>query len=186
MVSVPWRAGAALREERAEHLDEHQHDGDPQRLRDGQRQQRDRHPRRLGGDDRPEVEADRAPAGDIRPPGPGPADQQGETHDDVPQDDGPVVEVRGLERVVHRWDPEREHHHADHDRHRHQPESPVVVVVRGGEPGVVDPGPDDPEAGEAEADQRGGEVTLGQVVRELFAAQPERDGEGQVEQQLQG
>ena len=75
-----------------------------------------------------------------------------------------VAVVDGREQ---RGQPERDDQHADHLHHRHQPEDPVVGVVGGGEPGEVDPRPDDREHREAEADEARRDVAAGEHVREL-------------------
>ena len=146
-----------------------------------------RDPAELGDADDDGVADRRATSLRIRHGDPDPQADEGDPHDDIPGDQDPVVELLArVEAREHTRDPEDQDDDADHLHQGREPEQPVVVVERGGEPGVVDPGPADREHREHEAAQTAPDVPLGEVVRELGRGGAEGDDERQVVQQLEG
>ncbi|MCY1239985.1 hypothetical protein D9M72_528110 [compost metagenome] len=89
------------------------------------------------------------------------------------------------QRVEQRLDPHGQNEDTKQLDHGDHPENPVIRVVRAGEPGEVDPCPDDGKHREREPQQPGTEVGPGDLVGELASGHAERNHEGEVEKQLQ-
>ena len=138
-----------------EQLDPDQQRGDRGRGADGQVDDREDDPEHLGDGDRPDVRERGAPPGRVVTGGAEPEEHHRDPHDDVPGDHHAVVEdVALLDRRERLLQAEREDDHADHLHHRRQADHPVVGVVGGREPRVVDPGPRDRERRERRTRRR--------------------------------
>ena len=167
-------------------LDEDQHARPGEHRLDGGLRHRQRHPAGLRDEDRDHVGHRRGAPLRILPRRARPLRDHRHPHHHVAGHHHAVVHVVGVvDRVEHVGDAERQHEHPEHLDQRQQPEDPVVRVVGGREPGEVDPGPADGERDEREAEHARADVVLRQVVRQLVGRDPERDHEGQVEEQLQ-
>ena len=122
----------------------------------------------------------RCPPRRVRCGCPQPLGDQGQSHDDVSDDDDQVVAV-----VEQPGDPGG-HHQRPSDLHQHrQPVGHVVVVIGRGEPGEVHPGPPDGEEHHQVADNAGADMVLDERVIQVGGPLGDRDNETQVEQQFQ-
>ena len=107
---------------------------------------------------------------------------------DVAGDHDPVVEVLARVRCSRSTcgNAEGQDDDADHLHERRDPEQPVVVVERGREPRVVDPGPAHANTGRRIRRARLQTCPVGEVVGELVRDGAERDDERQVVEQARG
>jgi hypothetical protein len=177
---------AALREERADHLDPDEDGEERERRPDGQGDDRERDPEHLRDRDRPDVGNRRRASHGIVASRSRPEKDHGNAHHDVTGDHHPVVDGATLvDRRKHLLEPEREDDHADHLHHRREPHHPVVGVIGGREPRVVDPRPGDRERGNREPKNRRPDVALREVTGELVRCRPEGDDERQVVEKLE-
>ncbi len=111
---------------------------------------------------------------------PQPQPDHGQAHHHVPERDD--AEVLIVERSRN---PRRQDQHPGHQDEHGQPVGDIVVVVGGGEPGEVHPGPPDGEEHQRERQERIAGVTVHQPVVEAVARLGDCHDEGQVEEQLQ-
>lgn len=184
---VPGRAAVpALGEHRSGKLDQQKDDGEHGAGLDREIDQYLHHPADLcDGDGRDIGEAD-VPPRRILPGRAQPLEDHGDAHDDVAQHHDGIVEMLAmLDRSEHARQADGQHQHADHLHHGDQAVDPVVRVIGRGEPGEIDPGPADGEAGKAEAEQPHRIVARRQGMRQLRGGKAESSDEGQVEEQLQ-